>query len=1586
MPQGPHYPLIQRTLPAWLRDTSWPKAQALSRTPLHRLPDFIRADPLLHAPLKRANAQAWTTQNSVDQRLENLQDLYAFARPLLTQAIKERFALHVDVGATYLFLISTTGAVLNASASRTLSLLDAALHNFASNEYFTDDSSYITRPDARGHFMIEPFKQRMGIEQFVRLCRELNLGARYQTHLQHYLLPANTAAKAALQAEVIASQQAALDRAAHLALLQGEIDSATFALLQRTLRGERGVMQFYQLRMRDTLLTGILLLAAELEKATAPVRIVAYIPHDPHGALQHYADSHALMNALTTRLRDDDYRRFFSQFVDQSQRGHFFSETPPRPAFGAQRIDGELWPRLYQRSLNKILNDARELAVPTAQADSRARWAWWDNFKRIADSIFNVALLVITPFVPLLGELTMAYTAYQLLDEVVEGVVDLAEGHALDAAQHLIEVVSDVVQLGLFSVGGQLAQSAFVNLLKPVQVQGRTRLWNPDPRPYRQTGVTLPADSSADELGLHAHQGQMLLPVDEHLYAVAHDPASGAHRIQHPTRAEAYAPPLLLNTSPRAWNDRRLLSSVGAFSEAQAQQILAISGVDYGMLRAAKTEHTTPPLLDHSSKRFELNQQARQLPQRLRAGEPVDDDTYWSPHIARELPGWPAATAIDVYESADLSGECVRFGETEATRVLKISSQALNEGKLPERLVGFLGESRLRGLLGDTAEGDPVDALRNRLADNLEQRQKPLFDYFYRNSEDRHSALVLQVRKDFPELPNTLAQQVIDHARPAELASLAQQQRLPLRLRNLARELHMQARGAHGLEGFFDPALIGADTEQMTLNILRTYSDALLDTRLEIREHSATGTLRAQVGAADARRVGVLVRPGGDLFEAILQALPPDRRDALGFAAGDGQRFKAWVLAKLVAPEQRRTLLDHPGIGATPTRDAQVLTQKPMQRLQHWSSQLFPATLEERVKALYPYAAQAEIEAYLPRLEDPDHLQRFEAREIEKTELQTELSNWINLPAPGEDPVLNTRRLDLSQALIRCWEHNLNPGPRGIGLSLNGVTLQGLLGNLRLKADFDHVLHLDLIDTGLLDTDTTFLENFPRLCNLNLAGNALTRLPQPVTRMSGLWELILDNNPMQWDAPGLSQFKHLPWLRRLSLNGNRLLTLAPDIAGMPFLRELSLRSTGISAWPEGLFVRQRPTHFALDLQNTAIDHVPQFLPWQAEAELVARTRLDRNRLTVDAERNVVSYRIAAGLDPQRSYPPKGDASFWLTYEKPENQPWLSQLWDEVEQEHGSQGFFEVIKSLEQPERFEDAGDLLRYQLGRRNLSSKVWHLLLGMQADEALRSRLFLLASNPVTCADAGMHVFNAMGVEFELSDILNTLSGAEQQRQLVRLAKGKARLERLNQVAQADIRQRVTPLEQGGQGLRFTTQMVDGAPGTVDEVEVYLAYQTALKQRLGLPWVSEHMTYRETAEVDAARIEAAYDSVIALEAGDGLVDGMLAQGFWDSYLRTRHAEAFQASLERAGELLEPLDDLMFAQKAWAAERTDVLKVRLLSLADALNVPHTEVLTGEQMTLPTYERILAGGFSASQVSEQDLARRLTREALLPLGD
>ena len=1597
--KGPHYALIQNTLPDWLHTTAWHRAQALARAPLNLLPELQHAPAALHAALKAANAQAWAAQNSVDQRLKDLQDVYTFAEPLLIAALQKQYGLTLDVRTTYVFLVSSRGPILQGSTSRSLSLLNAALQNFSRSERFTDSSRYISQPDARGHFDIKAHHTRMSIEQFVDLCRELDLGAQYAKHLQPHLQPALPADQNSLQAQVIASQQAALNTAAHLAQLRGEIDPATFHLLQRTVKGERGAMQFYRLSVMGALLTGVLLIANDLDLARDTAPVVAYIPHDPHGAIQAYPSTLAFREALSKKLQDSAYRQFFSQFVDRPQQPTFIHGLQQRTPYSASRIDGELWPQLYQAALNKILNDGREQAVSTAQADSRARWAWWDTFSHILESALNVVLFVATPFVPLLGEAMLAYTAYQLLDEVVEGVVDLARGDAVEAASHFVGVVSDVVQLATFSVGGKLLESAFVNQLKAIEVKGKQRLWNPDPKPYQQA-VQLPDESIPDEFGVHAHAGQQLLPMDGAHYALTPDGASGDYRVQHATRPEAYAPPIRRNPSPRAWSDTRRLRELGPFNTAQQQQILATSGLDHGVLRAVQADNLAAPLLDDTLKRVRLNQQAAEIPEQLRTGKPVDEDTYWSPYIARELPGWPQDRAILVYENADLSGDHLRFGEADATQTLSISRDELNQGKLPEHLVDSLDTSELTTLLGELPQSrtQQIEALRNRLADHLAQRQGSLFAYLYRHSEDLTTAHGLRVREACPGLPKSLVKHVLEQALPEELSRLDTPSHLPLRLKNIAREWHGQAKAAHAYQGFYDPQLLGRDTEQMLLDTLRVYSDSLEDCRIEIRQHTPIATVRASAGPAHASQHRLLIKnaggyelhdntgqapqPSRELFDAVLNALPAAKRKALGYEPGDGKALKRWVMNTLRTPASRRTVQADLPLWLQPAKDTEVLVQKPMHATVGWFCHLFPSALERRIKTLYPYADPAVIDTYLRTLDDPQQLQRFEAREAEKDQLHEDLMQWVNDAPEEASPGLSHQRRALAKGMLRAWESNIDTTAQDFFIS--HLQLPGDLGNLTLRANFDHVLHLELSANQLLDSDMAFLNHFPRLISLTLRSNQLTTFPPAVRGMTSLTHLNIMDNTLLWDAADLTQLAEMTQLRQLNLSDNRSLTRAPNLSEMPDLEALSLNNTGVQDWPDGLFEQPRPWGFHLDLQNTAINSVPQFLPWAPQAEVVAWARLDRNHLTADAEQQLVSYRLAAGLDPYRTYPPKGDSTYWVDKEPQADQPALKDLWLDLEQEHGAQGFFEVIKSLEFSDIFETLANGQQHEAGRAQLTAKVWRMLQAMHGDHKLRSRLFLVASNPVNCADAGAQVFNAMGVEVRLAEINRNPSSGARERELADLARGKSRLDRLNRFVKADIAQRIKPITEGGQGLRFSSEVVNGVPGSVDEVEVYLAYQTALQERLKLPWVSPHMSYRVSADVSPIQIENAFDTVKVPEAGDGLVTALLEQPFWDQYLRETYAPRFQASLDHANALLEPLDDLSFAQNQWAnapEEERLVQKPRLLALADALNVPHADVLTGQPMTTAAYERILAAGFTDDVPSQTDLARRLTREAL-----
>ena len=126
----------------------------------------------------------------------------------------------------------------------------------------------------------------------------------------------------------------------------------------------------------------------------------------------------------------------------------------PHNAYRETSSATDLWSYDYQRKFDKIFKDARDLAISTADADSMARKAWWDNLEKSLSDIFNAALLVASPFVPVIGELMLAYTAYQLAAEVIKGVVDLVEGQVTEAAEHTLIVLERVAQFAAWAPAG----------------------------------------------------------------------------------------------------------------------------------------------------------------------------------------------------------------------------------------------------------------------------------------------------------------------------------------------------------------------------------------------------------------------------------------------------------------------------------------------------------------------------------------------------------------------------------------------------------------------------------------------------------------------------------------------------------------------------------------------------------------------------------------------------------------------------------------------------------------------------------------------------------------------------------------------------------------------------------------------------------------------------------------------------------------------------------------------------------------------------------------------------------------------------
>jgi hypothetical protein len=295
-------------------------------------------------------------------------------------------------------------------------------------------------------------------------------------------------------------------------------------------------------------------------------------------------------------------------------------------------------------------------------------------------------------------------------------------------------------------------------------------------------------------------------------------------------------------------------------------------------------------------------------------------------------------------------------------------------------------------------------------------------------------------------------------------------------------------------------------------------------------------------------------------------------------------------------------------------------------------------------------------------------------------------------------------------------------------------------------------------------------------------------------------------------------------------------------------------------------------------------------------------------------------------------------------------------------------FFNEIRKLTESDHFKN--DLAF----RVDLTAKVWRMLEAMAKNSELRQKLFTMATAPTTCVDAGAQLFNAMGVEVLIQEAYELANPSLVEAELVLLARGKSRLDELSRIAHKVIAER---LEAGEQFRRIDA--AGEVSGTIDEVEVHLAYMTDLAARLDLPWQSRDMQFRNSGGVTSDMLEAAYKRVLDLEKGDLLRDSLIEQPFWESYIQGSNRGAFKAFRRRIDATTE--FHMALEKRATEPNLSTEEKIRLKEeirvLAAELGKQESEFVPGRVMTEGEY----AGALSLIDGERKALLKTLTRQAM-----
>ncbi|WP_438867153.1 dermonecrotic toxin domain-containing protein [Pseudomonas sp. L1(2025)] len=1287
---------VHTRLPQWLANASNARLQTLKSTSLDFADWQASASREQQAALKQATEKSWAAQNALDTALADLKTPQAFAAPLLQNALKAQFDIAPDVSSTYLRLYAPltiplfpieTGGV----KAWTVSLVDAALHNFDAAESekaaYTAESTFITQPSASGQFDTLPaLKGKISIEEFIGLCRELDIGAQYQGYLETFFGGKNATRKAALRSKVVESLKAEAQAAVHMARLKKDGSNAVLRTLQEQLKGFSGLtlegktLLNHSLSLMDAPLAGIVLFAADLELHHSEAPMVAYIPGDPMAPLKYYANGIAFIQDLCEKLRDTEYQAFFSRFVNHEHRAYFFADlnnrlseviwhqpTPgdPRPAWRAEpiakpklqlhatKISGDLYEHLYETKLSKLLNDARDIAVSTADVDSKARWQRWDIVQKIGKALLEVAAFIATPFIPPLGLLMLGYTAYQLMDEVFEGIIGWAEGLKRQAFGHLMSILEQMVQLGMFAVGAPIAEGLlretlprevwdFLDGLHPVTTSdGKTRLWNPDLAPYAHD-IQLADESQPNREGLHTLADKQILALNGQHFSVKQ--STGNAMLAHPTHAHAYSPPIIGNGKgawltpldrPLTWDRTTLLRRLGppadSISETRLEQAHRISGTDDGALRKLYMDNQpAPPLLADTLKRSLIDQQLQDFIDQMNSDDPLiyqKADVQTQLWLLSQTGLWPESKTLRFLNA---KGETVwEHKGREDAAVAQIHEAQMNNGGLLKTLLETLDESERKTLLEEDF-GTPATQLhvraaklRKQLASKAQDKRASMFDSRYRGLEITKDARLQKILDTTPGLPTSAGEEVLLGATGQDLLAI-DQGNVPAHLVERARWAAHQVRISRAYEGLYMSTLETADTHRLALHSLENLPGWSPQVRLRVRDFSRTGPVRDAVGSAEAPIQRLLVRTiegdyipedskgtllgETDFYTAVLQALPDAQRGALGIHIGQGPRLKETLRQHTLGREDVGALLAEAPV-LKPAYDP-TLMRLPGGMEGYEASPSAPdgsaqPTLEERLHELYPRLSPSELNAVLVSMQhDPGTpLLTLQYLKQEFSQLNNRLLAWRqNVPQTllGTDLPLNRwtiaseqqNRFVWAQRLISAWRHETPLDPpydNGHFLQLN----QPIYGELPLlDTGFGHITSLEL--RGYLTTRGTpvFLARFPGLRRLAISDIALRTLPAEITALTPLNALTLRNCALNLTTQSRADLANLTALHTLDLANNPL-ALAPNLENMAHLQTLDLSNTGLSLLPSGLL--DRPLLRSINLRDNYLRRLPDTL-------------------------------------------------------------------------------------------------------------------------------------------------------------------------------------------------------------------------------------------------------------------------------------------------------------------------------------------------------------------------------------------------------
>ena len=205
---------------------------------------------------------------------------------------------------------------------------------------------------------------------------------------------------------------------------------------------------------------------------------------------------------------------------------------------------------------------------------------------------------------------------------------------------------------------------------------------------------------------------------------------------------------------------------------------------------------------------------------------------------------------------------------------------------------------------------------------------------------------------------------------------------------------------------------------------------------------------------------------------------------------------------------------------------------------------------------------------------------------------------------------------------------------------------------------------------------------------------------------------------------------------------------------------------------------------------------------------------------------------------------------------------------------GSERFVQLLG------RLSDTAD---YRLVPASLAERAWKVIDAAAASSALRDQLFAIAQRPETCGDQVMALFADLEHQLLYEQAADpALDGPQRSGQLLRLSGSLYRLDRVDSLARADVQ------------ARAAARDID--VDEMEEVEVLLAYRIGLAERLGLLNQPHGMLFAAIEPVTPAQLDAVASQVLEQESDAALLEWHMSQAYWLDYLRREHRVRLDAA------------------------------------------------------------------------------------------